>query len=67
MKCMLFKAYVMPHLLYSCEAMPCNKSHVARMNNVVIEYARWATGLPKRTNIDAVLCEASLRPLLFDN
>jgi hypothetical protein len=66
MKCMLFKAYVMPHLLYSCEVMPYTKRHVVRMNDIIVDYARWATSLPKHTKSDIVLCEAGLRPLHFD-
>jgi hypothetical protein len=65
-KCMMFKAYVLSHLVYCCEVIPYTASQVKSLNAVVIEFARWATGLPKRAKSIAILCEAGLRPLWFD-
>ena len=35
-------------------------------NAIILKYARWATGLPTHTCTNAVLREASLRPVQYD-
>ena len=65
MKAIMLKAYVLPVLLYACEVTPYTKTKLIRLNAIVITYARWATGLPKRAKLNAVLCEAGLRPLHY--
>jgi hypothetical protein len=66
MKMLMFKTYVLNILLYACEVIPYTKAQIAQLNDIVLKYARWATGLPTRAKINAVLCEAGLRPLQFD-
>ena len=65
-KCAMFKAYVLSHLTYCCEVIPYTVSQIKQMNSIVVEFARWATGLPKLAKLTAVLCEAGLRPIWFD-
>ena len=36
------------------------------MNKLIVQFARWATGLPSYADSDAVLREAGLRPIQYD-
>ena len=66
LRVMLFKAYVIPHFTYASEVLPYTHKHVQSMNKLIVEFARWATGLPSYADSDAVLREAGLRPIQYD-
>jgi len=66
LRVVLFKSYVLPLFTYCCEVIPYTFDHIHKMNNIIVKYARWATGLPSYTCNNAVLREAGLRPIYYD-
>ena len=66
LRVMVFKSHVMSVLRYGCEVTPYSSKNIKSMNKLIVKYARWATGLPAQTCTNAVLREASLRPMQYE-
>jgi hypothetical protein len=66
LRVLLFKSYVCPILTYGGEVIPYTCKHINSMNAIIIKYARWASGLPSSTCVNAVMREVGLRPAQYD-
>lgn len=66
LRVLLFKSYVLPILTYACEVLPYGRHHIKSMNNIIMKFAKWATGLPSHTCHNAVLREANMRPVQYE-
>ena len=45
LRCMLFRAYVYPLLIYACDALPVPASYVKEANSIIYNFARTVTGI----------------------